>query len=125
MSKILITVEDLEFHAELTESPTAQKLWDSLPIEGVANIWGEEIYFAIPVSAQQEPDARQDVEVGTIAYWPAGEAFCIFFGPTPVSRGSTPRAYSPVNLLGKIEGDLSELKNVRQGAKVQLVKSGK
>lgn len=122
MPAILIAVNDLEFRADLAGSPTAQKLWEALPIEGKAHIWGEEIYFSIPISATQEPDAQQDVEVGTIAYWPAGEAFCIFFGPTPVSLDGAPRAYSPVNILGKIEGDLTVLKTVQQGATVQLRK---
>ena len=124
MREIIIIIKDQEYKAELANTPTAHKLWDALPIEGKANIWGEEIYFEIPVSAPQEADARQDVEVGTIAYWPVGSAFCIFFGPTPVSRGQQPRAYSPVNLLGKIEGDLSGLRSVEQGTAVKLQQAG-
>ena len=123
MPAILITVDDLEFRAELTNTPTAKKLWEALPLEGQANLWGEEIYFSIPVSAPQEPEAQQEVEVGSIAYWPVGEAFCIFFGPTPASRGNAPRAYSPVNILGNIEGDLTGLKNVKQGTQVRLAKA--
>ena len=123
MPVLLISVSGQDYRTELNNSPTAKKLWDALPIDGSANIWGEEIYFEIPVSAQQEADARQDVYVGTIAYWPVGSAFCIFFGPTPVSRGDQPRAYSPVNILGKIEGDLSGFKGVRQGAAVKMRKA--
>lgn len=123
MPEIQITVKDQTYSAELKDTPTAQKLWDALPIEGQANIWGEEIYFEIPVSAPQESDAREEVDEGTIAYWPTGSAFCIFFGPTPVSTSEKPRAYSPVNLLGKITGELSGLKQVKQGETVQLQKS--
>ena len=123
MPEIKIIINHQEYQAELTDSPTAQKLWDTLPMEGQANVWGEEIYFEIPVSAQQEPNAREEVDVGTIAYWPAGSAFCIFFGPTPVSQGDQPKAYSPVNILGKIEGDVSGLKTVQQGTVVLLQKS--
>ena len=123
MHKITITISDHTFTAVLKDTPTANKLWDALPVEGQGNRWGEEIYFEIPVNAAQEPDARQDVEVGTIAYWPVGSAFCIFFGPTPVSQGDKPRAYSPVNILGKIEGDIKALKNVPQGAAVRLTKA--
>jgi len=123
MPEILITVNGEEYRIELKSSPTAQKLWDALPIEGQANIWGEEIYFEIPVSAAQEPDAIEQVDRGTIAYWPVGRAFCIFFGPTPVSTNDQPRAYSPVNILGKIEGDLSGLKDVQNGAVVRLLKA--
>jgi hypothetical protein len=120
MQTIKITLKEQTFTAALEDTPTAQKLWDALPIEGQANLWGEEIYFEIPLSAAQEPEARQEVPPGTIAFWPAGNAFCIFFGPTPVSRGDMPRAYSPVNMLGKITEDLTPLKDVRQGAAVRL-----
>ena len=123
MTTILISINDQEYPGELTTSPTTGKLINALPVEGKANIWGEEIYFEIPVTAAQESDAREEVEVGTIAYWPVGRAFCIFFGPTPVSTGDKPRAYSPVNILGKIEGDLSELKGVQQGDTVWLRKA--
>ncbi len=123
MPEILITVNERDYPAELTDTPTAQKLWDALPIEGKANVWGEEIYFKIPVSAPQEADAREEVAVGTIAYWPVGSAFCIFFGPTPASTGDQPRAVSPVNILGKIESDLSELAKVQPGTIVRLVKA--
>jgi hypothetical protein len=120
MPSLIITVKEQTFSAVLEDSPTARQLWAALPIEGRANLWGEEIYFEIPLSAPQEPGAQQEVPPGTIAFWPAGDAFCIFFGPTPVSRGAMPRAYSPVNVLGKIIGDLAPLRDVPQGAAVRL-----
>ncbi len=123
MAEIVITVNEKDYRAVLTDSPTAEKLLGVLPVEGSANIWGEEIYFEIPVTAPQEPDAREEVPLGTIAYWPVGKALCIFFGPTPVSKGGEPRAYSPVNILGKIVGDLSGLKQVPAGAVVRVEKA--
>jgi len=106
--------------AELNDSPTARLLWDALPMDGKANRWGDEIYFAIPVDADEEPNAVAAVEVGTIAFWPPGNAFCIFWGPTPASRGSQPMAASPVNVLGKIDGDASQFERVSSGARVRL-----
>lgn len=120
MGKIKIEVEDLSLEAELNETPTAQKILNILPIEGSANVWGEEIYFDIPLTAELEPDAREDVEVGDLGYWPVGPAFCIFFGPTPVSSGDTPRAYSPVNVFGKVVGDAKQFKTVASGAKIRI-----
>ena len=120
MQKIKITVGNKELEAELNDSPTALQVWDALPISTHASVWGDEIYFEIPVSASQEPDARADVEVGTLAYWPVGRAFCIFYGPTPVSRGSQPRAYSPVNILGHVVGDATVLRGVRSGTPVMI-----
>jgi hypothetical protein len=105
---------------ELNDSPTARLLWDALPMDGKANRWGDEIYFAIPVDADEEPNAVAGVEVGTIAFWPPGNAFCIFWGPTPASRGSQPVAASPVNVLGKIDGDASQFGRVPSGARVRL-----
>jgi hypothetical protein len=106
--------------AELNDSRTAQQIGEALPIEGRANTWGDEIYFEIPVVADQAPDARAQVEVGELGYWPVGHAFCIFFGPTPVSTDGRPRAYSPVNVLGSISGDATQFRTVRDGATVRL-----
>ncbi|MCJ7618556.1 MAG: cyclophilin-like fold protein, partial [Desulfobacterales bacterium] len=105
MQKIIISVENLSVMAELNETYTAEKIFEALPLEGTVNLWGDEIYFDIPLELDLENDARADVEVGELGYWPSGPAFCIFFGPTPVSRDEKPRAYSPVNIFGRIIGD--------------------
>jgi hypothetical protein len=117
---IKITVGELSFPAELNDGPTAQQLWEALPIEGRANVWGDEIYFEIPIMASQAADARVEMEVGELGYWPVGHAFCIFFGPTPVSVDEQPRAYSPVNALGRVLGDPTRFKTVSNGALVRL-----
>ncbi len=120
MAKILIQVDHLSVSADLKNTPTARKILAILPIEGSANVWGEEIYFDIPLQTELEPDAREEVEIGDLGYWPAGPAFCIFFGPTPVSRGDQPRAYSPVNVFGRLIGDAKQFKSVESGAKVSI-----
>ncbi len=120
MSRIRITAGEVSLTAQLSEGPTAQKLWEALPIEGSAQTWGQEIYFSIPVEHGTEPGAKAEREVGDIAFWPPGNAFCIFFGPTPMSGGDTPVAASPVNDLGKIEGDATAFKRVRSGTKVTI-----
>jgi hypothetical protein len=121
---ITISAGDVSLTAELNDSPTAQQVWDALPIEGAANVWGDEIYFEIPVVAKQAPDARAEVEVGELGYWPVGRAFCIFFGPTPVSNDERPRAYSPVNVLGRVQGDATRFRAVRGGQKVRITRQG-
>jgi hypothetical protein len=123
MKTITISVEGISLSAELNESVTAQKIWDTLPLEGRANTWGDEIYFEIPVVTEQEPDARADVEVGELGYWPVGHAFCIFFGPTPASTGDKPRAASPVNVFGHVAGDITALRSVKSGATVQITRA--
>jgi hypothetical protein len=125
MEKISISVENLSLEAEMFETPTARKMIEALPLEGSVNVWGDEIYFNIGLRLELEPDAREDVAVGDLAYWPAGPAFCIFFGPTPVSTGDQPRAYSPVNIFGRVSGDTGQFKTVSDGAviKITLVES--
>lgn len=122
MAKINISAGKVSLAAELLDTPTATRIFDALPIEGSANVWGDEIYFDIPLSLEQESDARADVAVGDLAYWPAGQAFCIFFGPTPVSTGDQPRAYSPVNVFGRILGDAGRLKGISGGTPVKVAK---
>ena len=120
MRKIIITVDEITLAATLNESPTATKVWEVLPIQAEASVWGDEIYFEIPVDAPQAPDARALVDVGTLGYWSVGQAFCIFFGPTPASAGSRPQAYSPVNILGEVTDDATRLRGVRHGALVLI-----
>lgn len=123
MNPIVITVGDITLEAELNDSSTARQVWDALPIEARANVWGDEIYFSIPVKVSEGPDAQEIVAVGDLGYWPPGEAFCIFYGRTPVSTDDRPRAYSPVNLLGRITGDATKLRGVRGGAPVRIIRA--
>jgi len=116
--EIRVTAGSISVTASLNISATADLIWEALPLEGGASVWGEEIYFAIPVEIVEADDARQEMEVGELGYWPAGNAFCIFFGPTPASEGAEPRAYSNVNPFGKIDGDAAVLKAVRSGERV-------
>ena len=123
MDIIRISIGNVSVEAEMLDTPTAGKILEALPLESAANVWGDEIYFEIPLTLESEPEARADVEVGDLAYWPAGPAFCIFFGPTPVSTGDQPRAYSPVNVFGRVIGDAKPFKGVSSGARVKVTKT--
>ena len=118
--RITIVVGVVTMAGWLNDTPTAQRIWESLPITGRAMVWGDEIYFEIPVAVEQSPDARAEVEVGELGYWPVGRAFCIFFGPTPASTDDQPRAASPVNILGRVLGDATVFRQVSAGATVIL-----
>lgn len=118
--KIRILVSDLKVEAELNESETAQLIWEALPMGERANRWGEEIYFAIPVKKGLEKGSREVVSAGELGYWPTGHAFCIFFGPTPASRGDEIRAASAVNIIGKVSGDPKVFLKVKDGSKVKI-----
>tara|TARA_B100001245_G_C22603860_1_gene298917 strand:- start:32 stop:436 length:405 start_codon:yes stop_codon:yes gene_type:complete len=112
--KLQITINNVEITAELCHNITANLLWESLPITSTANIWGDEIYFEVPFSVEEE-NGLEVVEIGDLAYWPPGSAICLFFGPTPLSRDSEIRPASPVNLVGKMLGDPMILKEAEPG----------
>jgi hypothetical protein len=121
--KIRILIGDLKVEAELNDSKTAQLICEALPIEAKANLWGEEIYFSIPVKTGLEKGAKEVVSAGDLGYWPTGHAFCIFFGPTPASRGDEIRAASAVNLIGKVLSDPKVFRKAKDGEKIILEKA--
>ena len=118
MRRIKITAGSVEAMADLDENPTAEAIWEALPIKGRANTWGDEIYFDVPVFLESSGDAREAVAVGELGYWPTGHAFCIFFGRTPASRDDEPRAASPVNVFGRVAGDATVFRQVASGETV-------
>ena len=117
--RIRIKAGSIKAIAELNETRTAEAVWQALPIKGKANRWGEEIYFSIPVSLEEE-DAREVVSAGDLGYWPPGTAFCLFWGPTPMSRGQEIRPASPVNVFGKIIGDATVLSQVASETEITI-----
>ncbi|MGC8993696.1 MAG: cyclophilin-like fold protein [Candidatus Aenigmatarchaeota archaeon] len=124
MKKIIkIVTEHGELKGELNDRnpKTVKEILKILPVEGEVNRWGDEIYFEIPLSLNEE-NAQEEVEVGDIAYWPPGNALCIFFGKTPASTNDKPKAYSPVNVIGKILGKVEILKKVKDGEKIRILK---
>ena len=121
MHKIRIRSGNRHWEAVLNTSVTAASLMEALPLTGVVNTWGAEIYFSIPLQVQLEPDACEEVPVGTLAYWPPGSAFCIFFGQTPASESDMPKAASKVNILGSIRSGLDELKSVKEGEVIEIL----
>jgi len=117
--KLKITAGNVEAYAQLNDSQTAQQIVAALPLEARGSTWGDEIYFSIPVHCGEE-NGQEVVELGDIAYWPPGNAFCLFFGRTPASTGDEIRPASAVNVVGRIEGDPTVFKSVPSGAPVKL-----
>ncbi len=115
MRRIRIEAGTVTCVGELNESSCAKAIWDALPLESQVDLWGDEIYFYIPVHHELEPGARDVVNEGDLGYWPQGPAFCIFFGPTPMSHAEEIRAASAVNIIGKISGDPSIFRSVKAG----------
>ena len=118
--RIRIEADGVVVSAALNDSATADALWEALPITGRVQTWGDEIYFSIPVDAAEADDAQATVDKGAVAYWPPGGALCLFWGPTPMSRGTEIRPASPVNVLGVIDGDPTILARVEDGAEIEV-----
>ena len=108
-----------DFEIELNDSTTADALYLTLPLEREINVWGGEIYFEIPVHDKLE-NGRKIMSVGEVAYWPEGDALCIFFGRTPASKGELPEAYSPVTPLGRVVSNLERLEELSDKTSVTL-----
>ncbi len=114
---IRIKTSQIEAVADLNDTMTAQAIWEALPIKGQVNLWGDEIYFPIPLSLGLEA-GQELVKTGELGYWPEGNAFCIFFGPTPISRTGEIRAASPVTVFGRVTSDTRLFKQVATGTDI-------
>lgn len=119
--KIRIISGENELQAELNDSKTAAGIEKLLPIKGSSNRWGKEIYFSINFSTDYE-NSTEVVEKGDLAFWPAGNAFCIFWGKTPASVGDEIRAASDVNIFGKITSgmDILEQDRIKSGDPITI-----
>ena len=119
--RIKISAGSVIAEALLSGGKTAKAVWEALPLSAKAETWGDEIYFSIPLSLKEE-NPKDVVELGDLGYWPPGQAFCIFFGRTPSSRGDEIRPASPVNVFGRLVGDPKVFKKVRSGTSVRVTR---
>ena len=120
--QIQISTDNLTVTATLNELETANHLWDSLPITGRVQIWGDEIYFSIPLNVEEELGSQETVQAGTVAYWPPGSALCLFWGPTPISAPGEIRPASAVNVVGILDNDPNLLAEVPSQAEIIIEK---
>jgi hypothetical protein len=120
---ITISTGNITLEAELNDTAAADAVWNTLTYEARGKMWGDELYFTIPEELKLDLENGQDVvAVGDLGYWPVGNAFCIFYGPTPASTDERPRPASPVTVFGKVLGDAAELREVEAGIMVSVAK---
>ena len=120
--QIKIKVGSIIALAELLDTKAADTIWQVLPFSNRVNTWGDEIYFSIPVKLELEA-GQETVNSGDLGYWPPGSAFCIFFGPTPVSVEGEIRAASAVDIFGKLIDDAAIFKGVKSGEQIVVEKA--
>ncbi len=124
MPRIRITAGAVSLEGVLADTACGRAIAGALPLERPASLWGEEIYFDVGVEAELDETAAEVVEAGALGYWPTGRALCLFFGPTPASRGDEIRPASAVCVVGRLEGDLTPLETVRDGDPVRVELAG-
>ena len=117
--RIRIKAGKVDTTAELNDTKTAEAIGKALPLKSKAETWGDEVYFEIPLHLELE-DGKELVAVGDIGYWPNGNCFCIFFGPTPMSKGNEIRPASAVNVFGKVIGAPKVFKQVKDGETIVI-----
>jgi hypothetical protein len=117
--KLAVSIGNIRLQLTLLQTETAKALMAALPFESRAQTWGEEVYFATPVSVPLEKDARQVVEPGTACFWTEGNAIALPFGRTPISTDERPKLASPCNVLGKLE-DFRKLAGVKPGDRIRV-----
>ena len=122
MKKCKITIDKIIFEVVLFNSPTANEIWNSLPISSNIKTWGKEIYFYTDVVANKEPNAKSIIEFGEIAYWPTGKAIAIGFGKTPISQKNEIRLADDCNIWGETNFDLKKLENIVEGQPIKIEK---
>jgi hypothetical protein len=119
---VILKLEGVELSGELFDTPAGQALAERLPMETSLSRWGEEYYGDVGSPLGNPPGETQEVmDIGDLAYWPPGNAFCLFFGPTPASRGDEPRAASDVHHIGTVSGDFDKIRALGYGVKASLV----
>ena len=113
MNKIIIRTRTANFEAQLDDSDISNAIWLDSPHKLDINMLGSMIYCDMPLKVVLPKEGRTDeMEIGDIAYWPGPGAFCIFFGPTPLSgEDGKPVAPYPMIKIGKVIGDCSEMEN--------------
>jgi len=120
---IKIVIGNITLRGEMTDTACAIQIIDKLPIDAIPDEWGDELYFSIPVKASLDETATTKVKIGDIGYWPPGNAMAIFFGKTPMSTGADPVPASSVNLVGRILGDATVLKQAKSAARIRIEKT--
>ncbi|MGR5222439.1 cyclophilin-like fold protein [Vibrio parahaemolyticus] len=118
--KLELIMGNLKVFGTLNNSETAQKIMQCLPFRARMRRWGGELYFALPEAIDDQGESTSSLQAGTLAFWAPGNAFCIFFGPTPMSTGFAPVPSSEVCIIGSLDSIPKELFSIPESTQVEL-----
>jgi hypothetical protein len=113
-------LENLDFVAELDNSPAASNIVKLLPLESVVAKWGDEIFFNIKNVQTISGDRTRQVNVGDVGFCPEGSCLCVFLGPTPASVLEKPVPENPVVVIGRVITPRDKLKSIMAGEKIKV-----
>ena len=122
---MIIKYNDFNLNIKLNNSQTSKAIQKLNDFKAKINTWGEEIYFETPLkTAKLEPNSRDVINLGEVAYWVEGSSIAIGFGPTPASLGNEIRLVTKVNIIGNydvLDANLQFLKNLNDNYKINIL----
>jgi hypothetical protein len=121
--EIVIRAGRVVLRARLAETPTADRIWQQLPIYSTAEIWGASVHFKTHVETGRERGAKSVVSPGEIGYWIEQDRIIIGFGRTPTGKAGQIRMPSPVNVFASSLDDVAALSSVRAGERVAVLQA--
>jgi hypothetical protein len=119
--QVLIRAGRAVIRARLLETPTADRLWRTLPIYSSAEIWGRCVRFETHVETGRETAAKALVAPGEIAFQSEDDRVVMAYGATPISRPGELRLASPCNVWAVALDPLDALKSVKSGDQVAVI----
>lgn len=123
--RIVVTIEGKRgWLVELNDTKTATAVYNSCPLEGTTEVWGEEVYFSVEVEHDPSDPLSPYVLRGDVGFWPPGRAICLFFGATPESPEGTIRPDGPVIVIGKVVSDFGDYHKVGEGKRARVEREG-
>ena len=121
--EIFIHAGRVVVRARLLDTPTAGRIWQTLPIYSTAETWGEAVHFETHAETGREASAKSTVTSGEIAFWAERDRVMIAFGRTPLSKPGEIRLPAPCNIWALALDDVGQLRAVRPGQQIAILEA--
>ena len=116
--RMVVRGDEAEITVELEERPVAEEMWGRLPMTSKARLRGDaEVHFPVLVSEVAEPPDNSGIEVGDVAYWPEGNALCIFRGS---ASDDSPRVAEDFTKVGRVIEGLESSGSIRANEDLRI-----